>query len=540
MRELVAVLVFVLPAAADTAVTVHGTFLKGALRVDGDEVVVVKGEREKRHPRADFLLVEQDDGTLVWAPGFAERLRGYAYLARARQQELLVALLEQALKARSRKLSRRLLEMAEASGFTGKQAEALKRKLERLEQGATSPDRAQAQQVATRLREVEAIHPDLLVRRARTARGTDGLRLLRAALRLDPLHAAANALLEERAPKDFPLGNRSFWLDFHLDLEAKGARLVPHEQEDFQRARRLWRKDLYGIKAGQIRLLTTVQDTRTVGRCLAYGRLVCDVLAEMFKTDHPRPRYSQALLVFLYPSKEEYLSRSGTARRIEDRVFLETTAGHYSPLERLSRVVWDNDRDAERRIARIFMHELTHHWVTELNPRYSNAELRLQPNLPGYWVVEGIATFVQEGRYDVESGAYELFDRRSTSLDTVHVLSRQGKLLPWAAVYAMDYRTFKELPRDAGVIRIIRKWHVGEWGLSRARLFYEQATATFHFLYHGEQGRYRQQLLDYITSHYTGQRPKLSTDAAFGLTPAALGSKVEAFAARVAEGWRPS
>ncbi|MHC4493813.1 MAG: hypothetical protein ACYTDU_19610, partial [Planctomycetota bacterium] len=76
MRPLLAFLLLVLPAAADTAVTVHGTLLTGELRVDGDEVVRVSGEREQRYPRRDFLLVEKDDGTLLWAADLETRLRG--------------------------------------------------------------------------------------------------------------------------------------------------------------------------------------------------------------------------------------------------------------------------------------------------------------------------------------------------------------------------------------------------------------------------------------------------------------------------------
>ena len=540
MRPLLALLLLVLPAAADTAVTVHGTLLTGELRVDGDDVVRISGEAERRYPCRDYLLVEKDDGTLLWAADFEARLRGYEYLARDKRRKLLAALCEKALKARDRKLSRNLLDEAEANGFTGKKAESLKAKLEGLERGTTSRDAAKAEKVGARVAEVAAIYPDLLAQRAGKAlQGTDGLRLLREALRQDPLHDGANKLLQERAPKDFPLGNRTFWLDWHLDLETTGAKLVPGKQEDLERARRQWRKDLYGIRAGPIRLLTTVQDTRTVGRCLAYGRLVCNVLEEMFKTDQPRQRYSQALLVFLYASREEYMTRTGTGRPVEDHTFLKTTSGHYSPLERLSRVFWTADRDAERRTARVFTHELTHHWVTELNPRYSNAELRLRGKPCGYWVVEGLATFIEEGRYDVETGAYELFDSRAASLDTVHVLGKKGKLLPWDSVYAINMRTFRALPRDKAHIKLVRRWQVGEWGLTPARLFYEQATATVHFLYHGEDGRYRQQLLDFVTHYYTGKKDKLPIEAAFGMKPAVLGRKVEVFVNQVAAGWRP-
>jgi len=77
--------------------------------------------------------------------------------------------------------------------------------------------------------------------------------------------------------------------------------------------------------------------------------------------------------------------------------------------------------------------------------------------------------------------------------------------------------------------------------LVEIRLFYEQAAATGHFLYWGEGGKYRAQLLDYVTAFYTSQKEKTGIDGAFGLTPAQLGKKVEEWCRKVIyEGWRPS
>ena len=42
-----------------------------------------------------------------------------------------------------------------------------------------------------------------------------------------------------------------------------------------------------------------------------------------------------------------------------------------------------------------------------------------------------------------------------------------------------------------------------------------------------------------MTSFYTSKREKTDTKAAFGLAPRALGAKVEEFARKVVDGWRP-
>jgi hypothetical protein len=539
IRALLPLLLLSLHAAAGTVVTAHGLVLKGDVRVEGDDIVLAKGKREQRYPKGDVLLVEADDGKLLHAAGFDSRLRGYEYVARAGRVDACTQLLKAAVAARDAKLARDLLERAEADGFTGKDAEEWKKKVEGLEQRSAQPDPAGSKAVSARLGEVTSLHPSLLVARAR-ADEAEGLRLLREALRLDGAHEGARKLLAERAPPGFGLGSPAFWLDWHLDLESKGVRTLPDDDAQLAATRRTWRKNLYGVEAGQIRIITPVQDTVTVGRCLAYGQLTCAALAEMFRTPSPRPRVSKTLLVLLYPSKEEYVAKSATSGSHEERASLETTGGHYSPMDQLSRVVWDKSPDAERRIARVFVHELTHHWVTELNPRYSNAELRISPRIPGYWIVEGLATFVEEGGFDVESGAWTFFDARAASLDVVQAL-RPDELLGWDLLYAADNERFMKLPRDPKEASpVVRRWHLGRHGITRARLFYEQAAATVHFLYHGEGGAHRERLMEYVTSYYTGRSDKLAIEAAFGLSAAALGGKVREYAGRVAAGWRPA
>jgi len=538
-RQLLCALLLALPAAAGQAVTAHGIVLEGDVAVDGDEIVVTRGRRVDRFAKAEVLLCEEDGGHLLFAPDFGSRMRGYEYLARAERVSLAADLAGDAVRARDASLARRLLDLAEADGFTGRDAEKLKKRVENLEARSATPDAKKAEAVASRLGELGAIYADLLVARAR-ADEAGGLRLLREALRIAPAHAGAQALLAERAPKDFALGPPDLWLRWHLDLESRGARLLGDDVEDVARMRREWRKDLYGIEAGQIRIVTPVLDTATVGRCLAHGQLVCAALAEIFRTDEPKPRMTQTLLVLLYPDMKEYLEKSVTRGTEEDRAFLETTGGHYAPAEQLSRVVWDRDPDAERRIARVFVHELTHHWITELNPRYSNAELRLMPTVPGYWIVEGFAMFLEEGVFDADRGTWSAFDGRAASLDSVQALAKAGRLHPWKELYAMDYRDFAKLPRGKEYAQpLVRRWHLGPQGISPSGIFYDQAAATVHFLYHGEGGAYRERLLDYVTSHYTGKKEQVGIQQAFGLSPKELGRKVEAYARQVAEGWRP-
>ena len=75
--------------------------------------------------------------------------------------------------------------------------------------------------------------------------------------------------------------------------------------------------------------------------------------------------------------------------------------------------------------------------------------------------------------------------------------------------------------------------------MPRKQLWYMQAAATCHFLYHAENGKYRKALTDYVVNHYTSNAREMSIKKAFGMRPDQLGAKVIEFANKVQKGWRP-
>lgn len=530
-------------ARAGTGVSIDGEIVEGKFRLDGAKVFVLEPRHkdEKEYARDDFYLIEKDDGTFVWAPDFEGRLRGYEYIVRSRRRDRLVDLARRALSAYDARLARRIFELAESDGYTGKSADRLKKRIEKLEQKNPTIREERAAKVTKELAGAKAMYPRLLLDRTKKAlaSGADGLRMLRALLRVAPKDKAALALAEEQEPRDFALGDARFWLDFHLDLEAKGVRLAPADMRELRMVQATWRKDLYGVLAGPMRVFTPVKDTRTVGRCLAYGQLTCDVLDKMFSPEKRWKRAADGATVLLYASKKEYMTVRGTGGMIRDPRQLQWTTGYYSPVDRLSRVYWYTDRDAERRVARTFVHELTHHWLQELNPCYSDAHLRRSGKTPGYWIVEGFATFIEEGRFDIGSMTFEPFDRRAPTLDVVQALAgKRGALIPWPKLLTLNQFEFRALNRKTKV-EFYRQWAMGKEIRTPPRLFYDQAAAACHFLYHGEGGKYRQRLMGFIVAYYTGQTEKLNPQVAFGLPAAELGRRIEKFAKDVADGWTP-
>ena len=124
------------------------------------------------------------------------------------------------------------------------------------------------------------------------------------------------------------------------------------------------------------------------------------------------------------------------------------------------------------------------------------------------------------------------------ALDVVSTLAEEGKLLDWEKVYPLNQAEFAQLSHKFDKpVRL--RWALRGVGLSDTNLFYQQSAATCQFLYHGEKGKYRKQLADYVAAYYTGKNSQLVVEKAFGLAPNELGEKVVAFASKVMKGWKP-
>jgi len=539
LRVLAVLLFLALAAHAGVAVGRDGAILRGPdLSVDGTQLSL----GEERLPLEGIYLVESDDGTLLWTSDLTARLRGYEFLARELVRDRAADLASRAIRARAPLLAGDLVEVAERNGLAARDASRLEEKIEKLRKrgGATKPEVAALAAAAS---DLPRTHVRLLVSRARRERinGGDGLEVLRAALRLDPSFPDGLALLEEVAPKQFRLGEGRIWLDWHLEVEARGGQLLPEDHIELKKARAYWRHDAFGIECGPIQIVTGVREGKVVGRAIAVGLLVDRALASLFEGFPVQRRHPLPLRIFLFSSKAEYRSTSGTGREYYDPARLKWTAGHYSPAEGLSRLFWETHPDAERRMLGACVHELTHHWLRERNPSYALNQIRRRADSPGFWIVEGFATFMEQGVYDLDAQTWELFNERGRSLDMIEALKRSSpkSLIAWPRLYGLSQKRFLALDRERKA-PYARRWSLGFGKVSEVRIFYDQAAATCQYLFHAEQGKHRQALLNYVVDYYTGKAERLDPSVAFGLTAEELGTKVEEFAHAVARGWRPS
>jgi len=522
-----ALLLLCAAAVADTLVDRGGRVLQGSVEIGETQARVGR----KKVAIEDVFLVEKEDGTLVFAPSFEKRMRGYHAIARDHLRDGYLRVTRAALATKDYDLARRALEMAEACGLTGSEAGKHKRRLEKASDAGKPSDRVRAE-----FAELNGYYGELLVERAAQGLGTeDGPRLLREALRQAPTSKKGRELLARIAPKDFPIGDARTWLDWQIDLVGSGARIVPEDAKPVAESRRVWRRDVHGIRADSILMITPVKDSRVIGRALAYGRMSTNALAELFKADKPARDASAPLRVLLFESREEYMQNTGTGRPQADPASLEWTAGHYSPSEGISRFFWFADVDAERRIAGTCMHELTHHWLQEHNPCVARDGSDIAT--PGMWIVEGFATFMEEGIFDIDAGRWTLFNPRARSLDMVRALPSR-ELVGWKHFYRLSHADFFRLRRDNEVI-VQGRWWLQPSVMSTTRIFYEQAGASCHYLFHAENGKYGAKLIEYVNAYYRGEAKQLAIRDAFGMSDEELGARVVKFAQAVADGWQP-
>ena len=175
--------------------------------------------------------------------------------------------------------------------------------------------------------------------------------------------------------------------------------------------------------------------------------------------------------IYYFGSRDQY--RRYLRSRIGDAA--DWSAGVYVPAQRRSYFFYDPKMDKST-----VTHEATHQLFAEARklPRRRNLD-------SDFWVVEGAACYMQNLHRD--GNRIVLGSTRSGRLWRARQLARQNKLMRLDDFVGLGIRRFQ---------------NTTEAGLT---LHYAQATALFHFLMEHDQGRYQEQLVEYIEDVYTGK-----------------------------------
>lgn len=538
-------------AAGDTVVLRDRTILEGAVS-KADTSVSVAG---RSVPLDEVLLWEDDKGLARFAPSFDAQLDACRALAVRERLALCRKQFPEAVAQGAVDAAREALELAALSGLPANEAAEWDKQI----------------LAATRKEGVQGAAPDagrvlsdLLCARAKAHLGAGeeeayrGRQLLRAALRMNEANETALGVLTEIAPEFPPFGQpadgrpdpvkgRRFWLDWDVDVLRGEVRPLGRRAPDMQRARTVWRKDLNGVETreegAEIVFLTPIDDrTEILGKCVRYAKITSRALARIFATENPRRDDNEPLVIYFFETRDEYVESLG------GNPMARMSLGVYSRNDNVSRFFWPETPDATREVRRVFVHELTHHWIERRNPRWHASDFSAEASrheVPGYWVVEGFATFIEEGSYDIETYKWSHFAPHANSLCVIAALSQEKEkpLIDWDTLFGLSQAKAQgEWVQKPGVVATAKKaWGITPQPFAVGRLFYEQSAAACHYLYWAEGGKYRQKLIDFMTAHYTAQRDGTAIDKAFGLSPKELGARIEDFARKVVDGtWRPA
>jgi hypothetical protein len=217
--------------------------------------------------------------------------------------------------------------------------------------------------------------------------------------------------------------------------------------------------------------------------------------------------------VRLHRNRAEYQGEAGEGSRAGN-------VGHYSPAERVSRFhVPDAEEPGQplgRGLFEVLAHELTHQWMDE---RWCTAAGRTAET-PAFFVVEGLARFVEDQVVDSETRQLTFDDATVKSLDTTRALARGGNLLPFDALLLADQEWFLRLDRRPRIEVLPPRIAVG-YVLSPANVYYEQSAAVvFHLLRaSGEDGRRR--FLAFLRKAYEGTVARADVERLLGTSDVA-------------------
>ncbi len=564
------------------AVLRDGRVLRGDVRVDaaGGTLGVATGKRGETFALGGVLWAEEGDSLVHWADqtdvdGALARLvdetlvGGYAELAR------------KAVRTNDPTSIARMLSQARLLGADDAQVtpavralDALRRNPGRVNAGAVNELQAEEAKVRARAAEVPWRR---VVGLPESAPGWLRTLLVESTLGLDPDHAGAVGYVRKRLPDGTPLPEKfdaASWLAVAdarqyvpMTVVAPGTPGYELELTALEEAKKTWRPDLLLVCSDRLFVIAAPSAVAAVARCIATGEVVVDALHKMFEGMGTSSASTERLRIQVYESQAEYLDKAAgellaaaTAERerrkaageateddeewekirakmsAEDEkraMGLQWTLGVFSPTEKITRLYVPAGKEGFAGVIETFSHEVTHHWLDVRGPRVETPERSL-PRLSrrGYWIVEGFASFIQGFLWDVEARKWETLNPRNERIDMFAHVPEKDRVA-WNTQLTVSQVGFHTRLSKQSEVPVVRTHYLGGYATSEASIFYSQAATTCSFLFHGEDGKFRKALLEYVVNWYSGVDDKLSPEAGFGVSAAQLGTKVGSFAKEI-------
>jgi len=146
-------------------------------------------------------------------------------------------------------------------------------------------------------------------------------------------------------------------------------------------------------------------------------------------------------------------------------------------------------------LGRVLTHELTHHYMSM---RWAGSSVA---GGPGHWVIEGMATFVENQAVQMDRRGLAFNDESVANLDAMSFVAKQKMLFPAESFVDGDRGDFDKLS-DTHMLTVKLRTSFGEKHYTQRGLWYDQAGAMcFFFLFkRGAEGR--EQFVRYVRLHY--------------------------------------
>ncbi|MCE9637162.1 MAG: PQQ-binding-like beta-propeller repeat protein [Planctomycetes bacterium] len=295
------------------------------------------------------------------------------------------------------------------------------------------------------------------------------------------------------------------WIRWSGAILASGAEFIPPDDAAWGRIRgeQAWRLGTIGFRTRNLLLFSRCQDVDVVGPCLRNGEGAIRALDELFRGGVASAIRNDAdrLEVRVHANREEYLAE----RPPTGGGAIGWSAGYYSPGENVSRFYVPTGAETEaargRSLFKVLTHELTHHYVER---RWTGGD-RSGGRSPGYWVVEGIAEFVEDQTVEMGRRGLRFDDTTVESLDSSAQLEAAGLLLrPVGRFLDLSYGEFVALG-DTPEYEVKLRNTLVTYKLSKISIFYRESAALVFWLMHRRGPEGRAALLGAIRDYYAGK-----------------------------------
>ena len=377
---------------------------------------------------------------------------------------------------------------------------------------------------------------------------SDRLAIYRSLLDTHPDSEAIEEAVRASLPEDMPIYGpfeTRGWIDYLECADRYGVTILhdpddaPPEWKAEQRKLRmaidtpLWGEEyLVAYRSEHLFLITSLSDPRPITACLRRGEGICRALDAMFAEGTQVRTARYPLHVFLFASAEEFEAKGkrGSGGRVE--VPHNELDGQYVAKDATTRVFFPGGEEGVAPLLEVFAHELAHQWMHQCCPGVTAGEAAgvatgTVRDRPGFWVVEGFASMVQDFAFD-EAGAFTGLDPRSARLD---ILANAGwkDVLPWPEFLAGTATDFERREVGGGIQVNSRLDPNYLYRVPERRLFFAQAAGLCHYLQSHDADTARQ-LREYLFAYYRNDLPNLASQKTFRLPAEELGKQARLYA----------